>query len=163
MNLSNRQPLNFVITVAKIIFLIVAFLTIETNSFSSSTIITTTTTSGGTCESSASTTTRLEATKAPDSEKQKNANMAHRYSTQELKDALASMLEDSKGPDFDARHIFGYGQADHELSMLQIITATRILDYRDLMVRFVCTVRRTNSFVFLSFSNEALIESRISN
>lgn len=59
------------------------------------------------------------------------------YAPEELKEALQSLLKDSHDPDYDARHIFGYGDADHELSMLQIITATRILDYRAIMVRGV--------------------------
>ena len=66
------------------------------------------------------------------------------YAPQELKEALQSMLKDSQDPDYDARHIFGYGDADHELSMLQIITATRILDYQTIMVR-------ENSFFLLWF------------
>ena len=83
----------------------------------------------------------LFATKAPDSKT--GEAMSQDYTNEELKNALDSMLLDSKDKDYDARHIFGYGQDDHQLSMLQIITATRILDYKDLMVRtrvdHVCT------------------------
>lgn len=52
------------------------------------------------------------------------------YSDTQLKNALQSLLEGSTDPSFDARHIFGYNDATHELSMLQTITATRILDYQ---------------------------------
>ena len=78
------------------------------------------------------------ATKAPTEETSSTPKpkgmVESEYSPQELKDALQSMLQDSKNPDYDARHIFGHGKADHELSMLQIITATRILDYEGIMV-----------------------------
>lgn len=60
--------------------------------------------------------------------------MSQEYTNKELKDALDSMLTDSEDTEYDARHIFGHGQADHKLSMLQVITATRILDYKDVMV-----------------------------
>ena len=60
--------------------------------------------------------------------------MSKDYTNAELKGALDSLLENSQDADYDARHIFGHGQADHKLSMLQIITATRILDYNDIMV-----------------------------
>jgi anthranilate synthase/indole-3-glycerol phosphate synthase/phosphoribosylanthranilate isomerase len=53
------------------------------------------------------------------------------YTDTQLAQALESLLEGSTQPAHDARHIFGYGDATHELSMLQRITATRILDYRD--------------------------------
>jgi len=70
------------------------------------------------------------------SRKSKEGMVDSEYSAEELKEALQSMLEDSENPDYDARHIFGYNQPDcHELSMLQIIAATRILDYRQIMVR----------------------------
>jgi indole-3-glycerol phosphate synthase/phosphoribosylanthranilate isomerase len=52
------------------------------------------------------------------------------YSDTELKNALESLLEGSTDPSFDARHIFGYSDESHNLSMLQTITATRILDYQ---------------------------------
>ena len=55
------------------------------------------------------------------------------YTDVELQQALDSLWEGSANPDFDARHIFGYQDPSHELSMLQRITATRILDYRSLM------------------------------
>ena len=69
------------------------------------------------------------------------------YAPNELKEALQSMLKDSQDPDYDARHIFGHGEADHELSMLQIITATRILDYQRIMVRSI-PLRCFGVFVF---------------
>ena len=53
------------------------------------------------------------------------------YSPAELQEALDSLWKDSSNPDFDARHIYGYKDPNHELSMLQIIQATRILDYRN--------------------------------
>jgi indole-3-glycerol phosphate synthase/phosphoribosylanthranilate isomerase len=64
------------------------------------------------------------------------------YTPQQLKDALESLVlwqRDSSRPgadteqedgDDDAAHIFGHGDPDHRLSMLQVITATRILDYQ---------------------------------
>jgi indole-3-glycerol phosphate synthase/phosphoribosylanthranilate isomerase len=52
------------------------------------------------------------------------------YSDTELKNALDSLLEGSTDPSLDARHIFGYNDVTHNLSMLQTITATRILDYQ---------------------------------
>jgi hypothetical protein len=79
---------------------------------------------------------QLSATKAPDSAP---STMAKDYTNEELQGALDSMLEGSTNADYDARHIFGYGQSDHKLSMLQIITATRILDYKDMMVRSCCS------------------------
>ncbi len=42
---------------------------------------------------------------------------------------MEGLLEGSSDPAFDGRHLFGYGDPDHELSKLQAITATRILDY----------------------------------
>jgi len=55
------------------------------------------------------------------------------YSDTQLQDALKSLLHDSTNPDFDARHILGYmNEATHELSKLQRITATRILQYEKL-------------------------------
>eukprot|EP00529_Nitzschia_sp_RCC80_P015805 CAMPEP_0113489628 /NCGR_PEP_ID=MMETSP0014_2-20120614/26627_1 /TAXON_ID=2857 /ORGANISM="Nitzschia sp." /LENGTH=712 /DNA_ID=CAMNT_0000383371 /DNA_START=93 /DNA_END=2231 /DNA_ORIENTATION=- /assembly_acc=CAM_ASM_000159 len=51
------------------------------------------------------------------------------YTSEQLKGALDSLLEGSTNPDYDGRHLFGYGNPDHELSKLQAITATRILDY----------------------------------
>jgi hypothetical protein len=57
------------------------------------------------------------------------------FSTEELKQALNSLLEGSTNPSFDARHIFGYGELDHTLSTLQTITATVLLDYQAHMVR----------------------------
>ena len=53
------------------------------------------------------------------------------YSEQELKDALYSLLEGSSDPSHDGRHLFGFDDyASHELSKLQSITATRVLDYQ---------------------------------
>lgn len=52
------------------------------------------------------------------------------YSPTQLRDALHSLLDGSINPTHDARHIYGYNNPHHDLSMLQIITATRILDYR---------------------------------
>ena len=59
------------------------------------------------------------------------------YTNEQLQKALSSMLDDSSNIDYDARHIFGHGQPDHQLSKLQIITATRILDYQEYMVSCV--------------------------
>ena len=56
------------------------------------------------------------------------------YSTDELKQALNSLLEGSSNPSYDARHIFGYEDVDHTLSTLQKITATVLLDYQSRMV-----------------------------
>jgi indole-3-glycerol phosphate synthase/phosphoribosylanthranilate isomerase len=55
------------------------------------------------------------------------------YNDEELQVALDSLLVDSVDPDFDARHIFGSGEAknNRQLSMLQRITATVILDYQN--------------------------------
>ena len=50
------------------------------------------------------------------------------YSKEEQLKALDSLLQGSDDPDFDGRHLFGYKDSNHEPSMLQIITATRILD-----------------------------------
>ena len=51
------------------------------------------------------------------------------YTEEELKAALDSLLQGSKDPDHDARHVFGYKDPNHKMSMLQQITATRVLDY----------------------------------
>jgi indole-3-glycerol phosphate synthase len=51
------------------------------------------------------------------------------YSEEELKKALDSLLQGSEDPSVDARHWFGHDDPNHKLSMLQTITATRILDY----------------------------------
>ena len=61
------------------------------------------------------------------------------YSKEQLKAALDSLLADSDNPSFDSRHIFGYGYGveDHQLSMLQTITATVLLDYQEYMVRSI--------------------------
>ena len=57
------------------------------------------------------------------------------YSEEQLKGALDSLLQGSKDPSFDGRHLFGFGDANHKLSKLQAITATRILDYNTYLVR----------------------------
>ena len=57
------------------------------------------------------------------------------YSERQLKDALESLLEGSSNTAHDGTHIYGYGDESHTLSMLQTITATRILDYTAYMVR----------------------------
>ncbi|GKY96877.1 hypothetical protein MPSEU_000646800 [Mayamaea pseudoterrestris] len=51
------------------------------------------------------------------------------YSETELKEALESLLNDSVNVHNDAKHWFGHADPNHKLSMLQTITATRILDY----------------------------------
>jgi hypothetical protein len=78
---------------------------------------------------------QLSATKSPDIHTKSSGSMTQEYTDQELKEALGSLLEGSKDPAYDARHIFGYGDDNHNMSMLQRITATRILDYREIMVR----------------------------
>jgi len=55
------------------------------------------------------------------------------YTDSQLKDALDSLLQGSSDPTDDGRHIYGYGNQSHTLSMLQTITATRILDYATYM------------------------------
>lgn len=62
--------------------------------------------------------------------------MESSYSPAQLKDALASLNNGSNNPDYDSRHIYGYNDPNHKLSMLQTITANTILDYREIMVRF---------------------------
>lgn len=54
------------------------------------------------------------------------------YSNEEMKKALDSLIEGSPNPDYDSRHIYGYKDDSHKCSMLQIVTATRILDYQGL-------------------------------
>lgn len=53
------------------------------------------------------------------------------YTDAQLQQALNSLYQDSSEPDHDARHIFGYHDKNHKLSMLQRIHATRILDYEN--------------------------------
>lgn len=53
------------------------------------------------------------------------------YSETELKQALETLLHGSQDPVADAQHMFGYNDPSHKLSMLQTITATRILDYNN--------------------------------
>eukprot|EP00978_Attheya_sp_CCMP212_P027533 scaffold92233_cov43-Attheya_sp.AAC.1 len=53
------------------------------------------------------------------------------YTAEQLKDALASLSV--TGGASASQHIHGYGDPNHELSMLQKVTATRILDYQKLM------------------------------
>ena len=66
------------------------------------------------------------------------------YTTSDLKDALASMATKNVSDlNEDCKHIHGFCndsdasffKNDHELSMLQTITARRILDYKALLVR----------------------------
>jgi len=53
------------------------------------------------------------------------------YSPEELKEALYSLLDGSSDKVHDGRHLFGFEDyPNHELSKLQSITATRILDYQ---------------------------------
>lgn len=56
------------------------------------------------------------------------------YTPSQLKEALDSLNRGSLDPSFDARHIYGYGDDNHKLSMLQIVTATTLLDHRAKMV-----------------------------
>ena len=58
------------------------------------------------------------------------------YTERQLKDALDSLVENKLG----AKHIYGYEDASHTLSMLQTITATRILDYAAFMVRHILKI-----------------------
>lgn len=57
------------------------------------------------------------------------------YTPSQLKEAMDSLNQGSSNPSFDARHIYGYGDDDHKLSMLQTVTATTLLDYRAKLVR----------------------------
>jgi hypothetical protein len=57
------------------------------------------------------------------------------YTDEQLHAALDSLLEGSKDPSFDGRHLFGFQDSNHKLSKLQTITATRILDYEAFLVR----------------------------
>ena len=88
--------------------------------------------------------TSLSATRAPEEQKV----MESSYSPAQLKDALDSLNDGSSNPDFDARHIYGYKDPNHKLSMLQTITANTILDYREIMVRSssccLCVLCQTN-------------------
>mmetsp|Transcript_8392 Transcript_8392/g.9624 ORF Transcript_8392/g.9624 Transcript_8392/m.9624 type:complete len:721 (-) Transcript_8392:104-2266(-) len=53
------------------------------------------------------------------------------YTKEELKEALYGLLQGSLDPVHDGRHLFGFKDyANHELSKLQSITATRVLDYQ---------------------------------
>jgi hypothetical protein len=70
------------------------------------------------------------ATRAPEEAKV----MESLYSPSQLKDALASLNNGSSNPDYDSRHIYGYKDPNHKLSMLQTITANTILDYEEIMV-----------------------------
>jgi indole-3-glycerol phosphate synthase/phosphoribosylanthranilate isomerase len=72
----------------------------------------------------------LTATRAPTDASSPTA-ASPPYTDTQLAEALESLLKGSAQPAHDARHISGHGDAAHELSMLQRITATRILDYRD--------------------------------
>lgn len=57
------------------------------------------------------------------------------YTDDQLKGALESLLEGSSDKGFDGRHLYGFGDPNHQLSKLQSITATRILDYEAFLVR----------------------------
>eukprot|EP00957_Ditylum_brightwellii_P206625 15349268-Ditylum_brightwellii.AAC.1 len=54
------------------------------------------------------------------------------YTDDQLKDALSSLY--GPNPDETCSHLHGYGDPEHKLSMLQRITATRVLDYEKLVV-----------------------------
>ena len=54
------------------------------------------------------------------------------YSMSQLKEALSSLSEG--GTEDCTSHIYGDGDDDHQLSMLQKISAVRLLDYKKLMV-----------------------------
>mmetsp|Transcript_19750 Transcript_19750/g.45085 ORF Transcript_19750/g.45085 Transcript_19750/m.45085 type:complete len:683 (-) Transcript_19750:703-2751(-) len=70
-------------------------------------------------------------TEATDSSMSEQASEYEQYSPEELKDALYSLLDGSSDPAHDGRHLFGFKDyPNHELSKLQSITATRILDYQ---------------------------------
>ena len=58
------------------------------------------------------------------------------YTNEQLRAALDSLLEGSSDPSFDGRHLFGFNDPNHTLSKLQTITATRILDYETILVRY---------------------------
>ncbi|CAB9531986.1 expressed unknown protein (Partial), partial [Seminavis robusta] len=93
--------------------------------------------------STAATLTRsrhLSATKSPEEstasaqyQSAMTSILAKEYTEDDLKDALQGLLSDSLDPEYDARHIFGHGDPNHTLSMLQKITATRIKDYVHIM------------------------------
>lgn len=51
------------------------------------------------------------------------------YTDEQLKGALDGLMVGSTNPFFDGRHLFGYGDPNHQLSKLQTVTANRILDY----------------------------------
>lgn len=71
--------------------------------------------------------TQLTATVAPSDDVTTSAPPS--YTDVELQRALDSLWQDAANPDYEARHIFGYRDPAHKLSMLQRISATRILDY----------------------------------
>ena len=60
-----------------------------------------------------------------------NDGLTFGYTESQLKTALASLSSDEES----CSHFYGFGDIDHQLSMLQRITAVRILDYERLMVR----------------------------
>lgn len=67
-------------------------------------------------------------------QEERETSMSYEYTDEQLRAALDSLLEGSSDKDFDSRHMYGYGQPggdDGSLSMLQKITATRILNYKD--------------------------------
>lgn len=69
-------------------------------------------------------------------DKMPSTMVASPYSDEELRGALESLLEGSDDFAKDSAHLFGFNREgnvcdSHHLSMLQVITATRILDYRN--------------------------------
>jgi anthranilate synthase/indole-3-glycerol phosphate synthase/phosphoribosylanthranilate isomerase len=82
----------------------------------------------------------FKATKAPQdtttemsTTPQSSSSTPPAYTDTELHNALGSLLAGSTDASFDARHLFGYNDPNHKLSMLQTITATRILDYQEIV------------------------------
>lgn len=61
----------------------------------------------------------------------KDETLYSQYTKEELKEALYSLLNGSNDPGHDGRHLYGFDDFEnHDLSKLQSITATRILDYK---------------------------------
>ena len=74
------------------------------------------------------------------------------YTERQLKDALESLLEGSSDTAHDGTHIYGFGDESHSLSMLQTITATRILDYTAYMVRSLPAIQSLSQSFSYSLS-----------
>lgn len=146
---SSGQPL-CLFALVQAVLLIAALLISESHSFSPSLSLSST---------SKATKFARAATKAP--EAQNTNTMLQDYTDGELQEALNSMLADSKDANYDARHIFGYGQPDHKLSMLQIVTATRILDYKGLMVSANTVLYETRRVVFVGYCLYVLLQKFI--